>query len=144
MTAPAAEIFTPDWATAFCRALNANARYARVARTWEGALLLVMEADAARGIPHTRAVYLDLHHGQCRAAQAGPPASLPAAAYVLSATPGVWKQILNGELPPIAAILRGRLHLKQGNLMALVPHVRAAQELVATAARLPTHFPPGW
>ncbi len=138
------EIFTAPWAEAFCQALNANERYRRVARTWEGALLLVMEADPARGIPATRAVFLDLHHGQCRAARAAAPDDAAHAPYVLTATPAVWKAILQGELPPIAAILRGKLRLTKGNMMALVPHVRAAQELVATAARLPTAFPPEW
>ena len=142
MTTP--EIFTHPWAQDFCQALNANERYRRVARTWEGALLLVMEADPTRGIPTTRAVYLDLHHGECRGARAAGPEDADAAPYVLTATPAVWKAILQGELPPIAAILRGKLRLTKGNMMALVPHVRAAQELVATAARLPTRFPPGW
>ncbi len=138
----APELFTAAWAQAFCQALNANPRYRQVARSWEGALLLVIEADPARGFPQARAVWLDLHHGQCRGAST--QADESRAAYVLRAAPATWKAILQGQLPPIAAILRGSLRLTKGNMMALVPHVRAAQELVATAARLPTTFPPGW
>ncbi len=140
----APEIFTLAWARAFCQALDANARYRRVARTWEGALVLVMEADPDHGIPTPRAVHLDLAQGHCHAAWAGVPEQAPPAAYRLRATPRVWKAILTGDLPPIAALLRGQLHLEQGNTLALLPYVRAAQELVATAARLPTTFPPGW
>ena len=144
MNAEAPELFTPAWAEAFCHALNANERYRQAARNWEGALLLIIEASPRHGIPTSRAVHLDLYHGTCRSAWAGTPEEAPEAAYVLSATPEVWKEILSGKRSPMAAMLQSRLKLRKGKLAALFPYVRAAQELVATAARLKTRFPPGW
>jgi len=135
------EVFTQPWAEAWCQALNQDETYARVARRWEGALLLVMEADPAYGLPEPRYVWVDLWHGACRAARVGTPADAARAAFVLQAPASVWYRILKGEMGPIAALVRGQLRLKKGNLMALVPYVRAAERLVANAVAIGTRFP---
>lgn len=135
------EIFTQDWADAWCRALNQDPIYARVARTWEGSLLLVMEPDPAYGLLEPRAVFVDLWHGRCRGARAAGPEDEARAAFILKAPAAVWYRLLSGEIGPIPALVRGQLKLTKGNLMALLPYVRAAQRLVAVATQIGTTFP---
>ncbi len=135
------EIFTPEWAHAWCRALNQDATYAHVARSWEGSLLMVMEADPAYGVPEPRSVWADLWHGKCREARVGLPEDWERADFVLQAPARVWYLLLTGQMGPIPAIVRGQLRLAKGNLMALLPYVRAAQRLVAVAVEIGTTFP---
>ncbi len=135
------EIFTPEWAETWCQALNEDATYAKVARTWEGSLLLVMEADPDYGISEPRSVWADLWHGKCRKARVGKPEDFEQADFVLQAPASIWYLLLTGQVGPIPAIIRGQLRLAKGNLMALLPYVRAAQRLVAVAVEIGTTFP---
>ncbi len=135
------EIFTSEWAERWCQALNADATYARVARTWEGSLLLVMEADPDYGLETPRYVLADLWHGRCRQARVAGPEDVEAADYVLQAPATVWYRLLTGDVGPIPALVRGQLRLVKGNLMALLPYVRAAQRLVEVATQIGTTFP---
>lgn len=135
------EVFTQPWAEAWCRTINQDEDYARVARRWEGPLLLVMDPDPNYGIEAPRYVWVDLWHGRCREARVGTPEDVDRAVFVLQAPASVWHRILQGEIGPIAALIRGMLHLKKGNLMALVPYVRAAERLVANAVAIGSHFP---
>ena len=64
------EIYTGDWARAWCGALNDSEAYAEAASDWEGALVLRVRADTSYGIEEPRSVWVDLHHGDCRGARA--------------------------------------------------------------------------
>ncbi len=136
MTVP---IFSDDWARARSEALNQNAAYRAAAATWEGAVLLRMLAEAP-GAPE-RLVFLDLWHGECRAAHGAVAADEAPARYVLTGTPAAWRQVLTGATPPLLAIMTGKLKLTKGALADLLPFVNAAKELVSTAAAIPAEFP---
>ncbi len=135
------EVFTEAWARAWCEALNRDEVYARVARTWEGSLVLLMEPDPRYGIEAPRGVWVDLWHGRCREARPLQEGDLERARYVLQGPAAVWYAVLSGELGPIPALIRGQLRLVRGNLMGLLPYVRAAQRLVAVAVAIGTYFP---
>lgn len=135
------EAFTPEWATAWHAALDSSEAYRRAAATWEGAVALVMHPDPALGVPARRAVFLDLWHGACRAARPASEADLAAAAYVIEANAGVWRDLLDGRTSPIMALMTGKLSLTRGNLASLLPYAGAANELVSVATRLRTTFP---
>lgn len=132
-------VFSDDWARTCGEALNQNTAYREAASTWEGAVLLQM-LPAAPGMPERR-VFLDLWHGECRAAHAAVGADEDAARYVLTGTLEAWRQVLTGAVPPLLAIMTGKLKLTKGALADLVPYVNAAKELVTTAAAVPTEFP---
>ncbi len=132
-------VFSDDWARTCGEALNQNTAYREAASTWEGAVLLQM-LPAAPGMPERR-VFLDLWHGECRAAHAAVAADEDAARYVLTGTLEAWRQVLTGAVPPLLAIMTGKLKLTKGALADLVPYVNAAKELVTTAAAVPTEFP---
>lgn len=125
--------FSDEWARAWGEALNASVHYRDAAARWEGAVLLQVDAvapDPASGHP---AVFLDLHHGTCRTARQARPGDDVAARFVLSGTSAAWEEVLRGDVAPTVAIMRGRITLQKGSLMALLPHVGAATALVRVA-----------
>ncbi len=135
------EAFSTEWAMAWCGALNASAEYRSAAADWEGAVALVMTADAAAGVPDARGVYLDVGRGACHGARTADAADLDAAAYVIEAAPDVWRDLLTGRAAPLMALMTGRLRLTRGCITALLPFAGAAKELVASASSIPVRFP---
>jgi Putative sterol carrier protein len=140
----AAEIFTEEWANAWCEKINENASYRKAAERWEGAIVLVMTADPDFGIPEERAVIADLWHGECRSGHTADAAARDAAPYVISGSPAAWRKILDGEADPIVALMGGKLKLARGGLFSLLPYAKAAKEMVVSATQVDTSFPPGW
>ena len=135
------EVFTQEWAEAWCAALNASTAYREAAGMWEGAVALVMTADAEAGVPEPRAVYLDVAAGACGGARLADETDLSAARYVIEATPAGWQAMLSGAVSPLMALMSGKLRLTRGNFATLLPYANAARELVATAGTVPCRFP---
>jgi putative sterol carrier protein len=124
-----------QWAQHFKDALNANPNYHTKAADWEGDFLFIIAPDTA--YPHQLTLYLDLWHGTCRAAQF--TTDHPQTAYTLTGSYSIWKQIIQGTLDPLRAIVRGYLSV-QGDSRKIMDYAHAAQELVSTAAHIPTTF----
>ncbi|HXW66699.1 MAG TPA: SCP2 sterol-binding domain-containing protein [Thermoplasmata archaeon] len=129
MTFPSAE-----WASAFQRAINANAAYAEAARAWAGDILLrVQPEDPNAPAP---GVLLDLASGTCRAAHYHADARSVAAEFVYEGSPENWARLMRHEIDPVKAILDGTFRVR-GNLAKLMRFTRAAKELVETASNVP-------
>ena len=124
-------VFTAPWADAFAAELGRSEAYRQAAATWEGSLLLAAAS---------RAVFLDLHHGECRSARVATAQDEAAADFVLHAEEAVWRKVLQGELEPLFGIMSGKLQLRRGSLVRLTPYINAARELVRAAARVDTTF----
>lgn len=139
-----AEIFTADWARQWCRAIHDSEPYRRAAAGWEGSIVFVMTPDPAMGIPTRRAVFLDLHDGDCHDGRPAGDEELEAALFVLRATPAVWRRVLGRQIEPIWGLMSGKIELAAGSIAKLVPYTRAAKEMVEAAAGLPATFPAGW
>ena len=137
-------VFSDAWATAWKKQINASETYRVAAARWEGAIVLEMRADPDLGISEKIAIYSDLWHGVCREARIATSEDLEKAPYVISAFPKNWKRILDSDLDPILALMSGKLQLKKGSMVSLLPYVKAAKELVAAAARVDTKFPEEW
>lgn len=135
------EVFTQRWAQAWADELRASNEYRTAARKWEGCLMLESEADEDNGLPEDRAVFLDLWHGDCRSARIPDELDREEAVYVIRAPAEQWKRVLAGEIEPIMGLMSGKLKLTRGSLTKLIPHTKAAKELLAAAARLRSHFP---
>jgi putative sterol carrier protein len=133
-------LFRNEWARAWCDALNASDAYRKAAQRWEGSVALVVRADQGQDQSHDRAVFLDLHHGICRAAREATSQDVAGATYVIEAPPDAWLALLTGALAPMAALLAGQLRLVRGSIMALVPFASAAKELVETGASIHARF----
>ena len=131
-TAPMPAFFSTDWAHAVCARLNASEEYRQAARGWEGDVALVATADPAQpgGAP-ARTVWLDLHHGACRAAAGTLPEHTPA--FTLSAPPAVWRDVLAGQTDPVLGIVLGKLKV-DGSMTTLATNAKATRALLAEAA----------
>jgi len=136
------EVFTEEWASACCEALNRGGAYAVAAADWEeGVSVLSMSADPAHGIMEDRAVYIDAHRGHCRGARMASEADIEAAPYVFRANAATWKRLLAGEVEPVTAVMQGKLKLVRGSLFALAKHAKAATAMVAAAGEVGGTFP---
>lgn len=136
-------VFSEDWAREWCQQLNGRVSYQHAAARWEGAVALVMTRDGSEASAQ-RAVFLDLWHGQCRAARVASPDDLSTAAYVLSGTAVAWREVLSGRMAPLMAFMSGKIRLTKGSMSSLLPYAAAARELVATAIEMEISFPEGW
>lgn len=136
------EMFTNEWAEAWGKEIRANEDYREAARKWQWPMVLTMKAAPELGLLE-RSVWLDLFEGDCREARSAVPADVEAAHYVIAADAKTWKRVLDGDLEPIPGLIRGKLKLVKGGLVSLLPYVTAAKEMVASATRVDTSFPPG-
>ncbi|PZN12790.1 MAG: Fis family transcriptional regulator [Bacillota bacterium] len=135
--------FTQEWAQAYKDRINENPRYREAARNWEWPLAFVLEAEPSLGIEEDRAIVLDLYRGECRDARLATRDELDGVPYVISADAYTWKQVVDGRLDPLAAMLRGKLKIVKGNMAVLAGYVTAAKELVNSAQQVETEFPEG-
>lgn len=128
-------IFSDEWISAYRTAINHSAAYQAASSKWEqGALAYIIEDSG-------RAVILDLHLGVCRGAQAASAdEALQAAAFVIEGSSAAWQDVLGGKVAPLMAIMRGKLKLKKGALIKIMPYAKAAEELVICAQTIPTEF----
>jgi putative sterol carrier protein len=123
------------WASALCARLAASDAYRAAAATWEGSLCLVATeaADAPSGAAPAGAVWLDLYHGDCRAARAVAPGT--DAFVTIEASHADWQRVLAGALDPVMGVMLGKLKVR-GDKGAVLRHARAARELAACAAAI--------
>jgi putative sterol carrier protein len=135
------EVFTEEWCAACCDRLNQRESYRLAAAGWEGAAVLLMSADPEQGVEEDRAVWLDIHHGQCRSARVATEEDLETAPYVFRADPAQWKRLLDNEMDPVSAVMQGKLKLSRGNLFTLAKYAPAAREMVLAAGEVDGTFP---
>lgn len=119
------------WTEAFCKTINSSDAYAGAAKTWEGDFLFVVEQGSG--------VYVDLWHGQCRAAEFVPDPSTKKTEFTITAGMAKWQQVITGKLDPIQGLVTRQLKL-DGNLVKIMKNVKAAQELVRCATQIDTDF----
>jgi len=135
--------FSPEWVQAYAGKIRASEVYKKAAASWEWPLVLVMSKDPSLGLPEDVGVYLDLMHGDCREARVATPDDIERAPYVLTADAYTWKQITDGKLDPIGAMMRGKVKVTRGSLVTLARYVAAAKALVDCAAAVETIYPEG-
>lgn len=115
------------WADQFKDVLNNSVPYRSAAQSWEGDLFLALEGAGG--------LYLDLWHGVCREATYLTDHAGQKAAYTITATMESWRKVLAGQLDPMQGIMSRQLKM-EGNLVKLMQHLKAAQELVKCATQV--------
>ncbi len=130
------ELFSQEWAKAFRQRVNGSSGYRQAGARWDDTVAFVAEDGIGAGPAH--AVFLELRRGECVAARAARRRDLDAASFVIAADAATWHGLLRGKNDLFLAIMRGRFSLRRGTLSALLPHLAAARELLATAAELET------
>ncbi len=130
---------TDEWAKAFMEEINKNEAYAKAAADWEGDFYFVVKPK--KFFDEQLIMYLDLWHGKCRNAEVVEDESKYSPAYKLIANDDNWKAIIDRKLDPIRGMMIRKLKL-EGDMGKIMRYVKAAQELVNSATKVPTEFPP--
>ncbi len=125
-----------EWVQALHEALNNSAGYQSAAKNWEGDLCFRVQPGP--GFPQEKYLYLDLWHGACRSAKASDTAV--SSEFTITAPLMTWKQVINGRLDPIRAIMSRKLKL-DGPMAKVLKSPKAAIELVNSAKTLDTEWP---
>jgi len=124
-----------EWINKFKEELNNNKTYEDAAKSWEGDFLFVITPDD--GLKEEVTFYVDLWHGKCR--DAFLLKKDKNAAFIFKGPYSQWKQVIKKELDPIRGLIRGLFTL-DGDSKIIINEIRAAQELVNTASKIPADF----
>ena len=85
-------------------------------------------------------LYMDLWHGECRAAYEVQDPSAHTPEFAIEAPLRFWRSVITGRLDPIQALMTRQLKLK-GPMLKVMRAPRAAAELVRCCGRVPTTWP---
>ena len=125
------------WIKKLSDMINQSDPYYQSARDWEGDFIFVVEPDDAYA--DTAYFYLQLHHGSSPGAALLPADELPDTEFTINAPYSIWRKVIDGKLDPIQGMMMGQLKL-QGDLMKIMRYPKAAKELVACCAHVPTNW----
>jgi len=130
------ELFSEPWALAYRQAINGNPQYRANSLGWTaGSLAFVIKATP--DFPEAAAVIMDLYKGDCRAAHSLPPQqAIREADFVIEGDHATWMRVLSGKDQPLMLLMRGKLALRKGSMIKLMPYARSAQELVRSAQNI--------
>jgi putative sterol carrier protein len=126
-----------EWIKALSDQLNTSESYEKSAKDWEGDFVFVIEPDDA--YDGTAYLFLGLFHGK------SPDAAMLASEderqteFVIHAPFSAWRQVIEGKLDPIQAMMTRKLKL-EGNMMKIMRYPKAAKEIVDCCALVPTDF----
>lgn len=130
---------SPDWLDTYVKTLNENEAYEEAAATWEGDFLFIVWPDKEAGIDEEVVMWMDLWHGKCRAHEMLPNRKAKETAFIYEGEYANWREIIEGRLDPIKALLTRRMKLT-GDRAKVMRATRAAKELVRTAQMIKTEF----
>lgn len=128
---------TDAWVKELQSQLNASSAYEESAKTWEGDFYFLVEPDGT--VTEPVYIYLDLWHGKCRDAFIAPNKDAKKPAYVMSGPYMRWVKVVTAQLDPLQALATGQLKLK-GNMIMVMKHVKAAQEIIKACTRIDAEF----
>ena len=128
-----------EWLSIYLERINGSAEYREAAIDWEGDIAFVFEAEPDKHVPVDLCAWLDLWHGECRAARMVDVEEGGRARFVIRAPYTRWKEVLRGNLDPVKGMMQGKLKVL-GDLPTIIRYVRAANELVHLTMTVPTEF----
>jgi putative sterol carrier protein len=128
---------TDEWIKALMAELNRSEAYREAARNWEGDFCFLVKGEDGQG---DTALYMDLWHGECRDAFAGPEAAARTPEFAIEAPLATWRKVLERRLDPIQGLMTRQLKLK-GQLLKVMRAPRAASELVHCCTLIDTAWP---
>ena len=128
-----------EWLKSLEEKLNSDARYADIAKNWEGDLVFDILPEG--NLKEPLKMYLDLWHGKCRGAEyAFDLSGRPKPAFTLRSPYNNFTAILQGKLDPMTAMMTSKLKVEGslGYMMRNVPtvldFVRCAREITTDIA----------
>lgn len=133
-----AQFPSSDWLKGLEAKLNADEKYAQIAKKWEGDLLFFIEPEGSLNEQLT--FYLDLWHGACRSVDYDPgPEKYPEPVFTLTANYNNITAILTGKLDPMTAMMTNRLKVK-GSLGYMMRNVPTVLDFVRCAREVTTEI----
>jgi putative sterol carrier protein len=126
-----------EWIQELSRQLNASASYEKSAKDWEGDFVFEVQPDDA--YDKTTYLYLGLYHGKSPDAAVIASEDERQAEFSLRAPFSVWRRVIEGQLDPIQGMMTKKLKVA-GNMMKIMRYPKAAKEIVACCASVPTDF----
>lgn len=124
-----------EWGKALMERLNLNTAYARLAATWQGAVLF-QDTETCRFL------WLDIYEGKCRDvaawASTGDPATRDAP-FVFRARTAVWRRLCEGTLHPTTALATRQLKVT-GNMLQVMRYAQATVAMVKSAQEVSTSW----
>ena len=128
---------TDAWIKALQDEINRSGPYRAAARNWEGDFYFVISADTVSPAVY---LYMDLWHGECRAAYVAANDSTYVPEFVIEAPLAVWRKVIEKKLDPIQGMVTRQLKLK-GPLVKIMRAPLAAMLLVQCCTRVDTQYP---
>jgi putative sterol carrier protein len=129
---------TDEWIKALMAELNNSAEYREAAKTWEGDFAFVVQAGP--GVPEPIQLYMDLWHGECRAAYQVNESLPKPPEFTIEAGLPVWRKVVDGKLDPIQGLVTRQLKLT-GPMVKVMRAPKAATALVKCCTRIETQWP---
>ena len=127
-----------EWIKQYMKEINESESYEKSALNWEGDFYFIVTPDKMYDEEAT--YYIDLWHGKCRHACLVEDESQFSPVFRMETSDANWKAIVDKKLDPIQGMMTGQLKLK-GDLMKIMRYPKAAQEIVACCAFVPTDWP---
>ena len=117
-----------EWLKSLEEKLNSDARYADIAKNWEGDLVFDILPEGYLKEPLR--MYLDLWHGKCRGVEYAPGlSSRPKPTFTLRSPYNNFTAILQGKLDPMTAMMTSKLKV-EGNLGYMMRNVPTVLDFV--------------
>lgn len=124
-----------EWGKALMERLNLNTAYARLAATWQGAVLF-QDTETCRFL------WLDIYEGKCRDVAAWTSTGDPAtrdAPFVFRARTAIWRRLCEGTLHPTTALATRQLKVT-GNMLQVMRYAQATVAMVKSAQEVSTSW----
>jgi putative sterol carrier protein len=134
------EFPTEEWFQAYIEAIDASDEYTEYAATWEGDVIIHVEAEPDKGLVADVHGLLDLWHGGCRGGGIVDEERAATAEFVVRAPYSRWKDVIRGDLEPVKGLVQGKLRVR-GDLPKILRYVKGTQELAHIAGQVDTTFP---
>ncbi|WP_273846295.1 SCP2 sterol-binding domain-containing protein [Rubrobacter calidifluminis] len=134
-------IFSDEWVKEWAKEINNSDTYRDVGRDWNEPIVLTMQADPAMGVEEEVSAYLELSGGECKEARIATAEDIESAPYTITATPEVWKSLLDGRLDIARALVRGQMKAVKGDRGRLSSNIQGARELLGAAQRVYERVP---
>ena len=126
-----------EWLQALNDKLNADEKYAQIARNWEGDMIIVIESGGA--VTQTVRWYIDLWHGKCRGVAGLEENDERKATFTLRGPYENFVRLLKGEVKPMTALLSREI-VVQGNMAVLMRSVPTVLDFVRCCREVTDSF----
>ena len=126
---------SPEYLEEIAKRTNSDAEYLQLARGEHETYTLVLEPEPARHVTERIVIGYRIEAGKIIETWQGERPTT----FTLSGPYGVWVNILCGDIAPIPAFLKQKLHVK-GNLIKLVSGASFINRWVEILRSIPTEF----